>query len=95
MLAPVFGFVGAFALCYLLRRNGWVWPPRLLMLGLVALGLLWTVQGFQAEPDDWSGLGLIILVMFVVAPTWLGALVGADLGRRHHAKANPNLAPPR
>jgi hypothetical protein len=38
---------------------------------------------------------MIILVLFLVAPTWLGALLGADLGRRHHAKASPNLVPPR
>jgi hypothetical protein len=79
----------------LLRRKGWVWPPRLLMLALIVLGVVWTVQGFQAEDDDWSGIGMIILVLFLVAPTWLGALLGADLGRRHHAKASPNLVPPR
>jgi hypothetical protein len=95
MLAPFFGFAGAFGLCYLLRRKGWVWPPRLLMLALIVLGVVWTVQGFQAEEDDWSGIGMIILVLFLVATTWLGALLGADLGRRHHAKASPNLVPPR
>jgi uncharacterized membrane protein YoaK (UPF0700 family) len=95
MLVPFFGFAVAFALCDWLRRYCWVRPPCLLLLVLVIARIIWTVQGFQAAPEDWSGIGLIILVMFVVAPTWLGALVGADVGRRHHAKANPNLAPPR
>jgi hypothetical protein len=89
------GFALASVLSYLLRRNGWVWPSRLILLGLFLIGVFWTVQAFQADPDDWSGIGLIILVIFGVAPSWLGALLGADLGRRHHAKANPNLATPR
>lgn len=95
ILIPIGAFLLACALCYLLRRNGWVWPPRILLLGLIVICLLWIVQASQAADDDWSGTVLVMMVMFVVAPTWLGALLGADLGRRHHAKARLNLVPPR
>jgi hypothetical protein len=95
LLVPLLGFLAGFVLCYQFGRLGWVWPTRAVLGLLLVAGAIFLIQAFQAEDDDWSGIFLVLAAIFVVAPTWLGGVIGAVLGRYHQTRAKPDRVSPR